>query len=125
MSDPHPTAVPAKAVLDADRVLMGEAGAPADPEAARGMYEAAVGQGLGEAAERLAVLAAIGVAQPSNWGLALDRLAQALKDNPNTRVMIEGHTDSVGGDDYKLNPLNVYSELPRSRVFLGQVRLNF
>jgi outer membrane protein OmpA-like peptidoglycan-associated protein len=30
----------------------------------------------------------------------LDRLAQALKDNPNTRVMIEGHTDSVGGEDY-------------------------
>jgi outer membrane protein OmpA-like peptidoglycan-associated protein len=30
----------------------------------------------------------------------LDRLAQALKDNPNTRVMIEGHTDSVGGDEY-------------------------
>jgi outer membrane protein OmpA-like peptidoglycan-associated protein len=30
----------------------------------------------------------------------LDRLAQALKDNGNTRVMIEGHTDSVGGDDY-------------------------
>jgi outer membrane protein OmpA-like peptidoglycan-associated protein len=27
-------------------------------------------------------------------------LAQALKDNPNTRVIIEGHTDSVGGDDY-------------------------
>jgi outer membrane protein OmpA-like peptidoglycan-associated protein len=23
-----------------------------------------------------------------------------LKDNGNTRVMIEGHTDSVGGDDY-------------------------
>lgn len=32
----------------------------------------------------------------------LDRLAQALKDNPNTRVMIEGHTDSVGGDDYNM-----------------------
>jgi outer membrane protein OmpA-like peptidoglycan-associated protein len=30
----------------------------------------------------------------------LDRLAQALKDNRNTRVLIEGHTDSVGGDDY-------------------------
>ena len=30
----------------------------------------------------------------------LDRLAQALKDNSNTRVLIEGHTDSVGGDDY-------------------------
>lgn len=33
-------------------------------------------------------------------GRDLDRLAQALKDNPNMRVMIEGHTDSVGGDDY-------------------------
>ncbi len=30
----------------------------------------------------------------------LDRLASALKHNPNMRVMIEGHTDSVGGDDY-------------------------
>lgn len=32
----------------------------------------------------------------------LDRLAQALKDNPDTRVIIEGHTDSVGGDDYNM-----------------------
>jgi OmpA-OmpF porin, OOP family len=32
----------------------------------------------------------------------LDRLAQALKDNANTRVLIEGHTDSVGGDEYNL-----------------------
>ena len=32
----------------------------------------------------------------------LDRLAQALKDNSNTRVLIEGHTDSVGGDDYNM-----------------------
>ena len=32
----------------------------------------------------------------------LDRLAQALKDNANTRVLIEGHTDSVGGDDYNM-----------------------
>ena len=32
----------------------------------------------------------------------LDRLAQALKDNPNTRVIIEGHTDSVGGDEYNM-----------------------
>jgi outer membrane protein OmpA-like peptidoglycan-associated protein len=30
----------------------------------------------------------------------LDRLAQALKDNPNTRVKIEGFTDSVGSDSY-------------------------
>jgi outer membrane protein OmpA-like peptidoglycan-associated protein len=32
----------------------------------------------------------------------IDRLAQALKDNPNTKVQIEGHTDSVGGDDYNM-----------------------
>lgn len=30
----------------------------------------------------------------------MDRLAQALKDNANTRVIIEGHTDSVGGEEY-------------------------
>ena len=30
----------------------------------------------------------------------LDRLAQALKDNPNTRVKIEGYTDSVGSTAY-------------------------
>jgi outer membrane protein OmpA-like peptidoglycan-associated protein len=32
----------------------------------------------------------------------MDRLAQALKDNGNTRVIIEGHTDGVGGDDYNM-----------------------
>ena len=32
----------------------------------------------------------------------MDRLAQALKDNSNTRVIIEGHTDSVGSDDYNM-----------------------
>jgi outer membrane protein OmpA-like peptidoglycan-associated protein len=30
----------------------------------------------------------------------LDRLAQALKDNPNTKVKIEGFTDSVGSESY-------------------------
>jgi outer membrane protein OmpA-like peptidoglycan-associated protein len=30
----------------------------------------------------------------------IDRLAQALKDNPNTRVKIEGFTDSVGSESY-------------------------
>lgn len=30
----------------------------------------------------------------------LDRLAQALRANPNTRVKIEGYTDSVGSDSY-------------------------
>jgi outer membrane protein OmpA-like peptidoglycan-associated protein len=33
---------------------------------------------------------------------ALDRLAQFLKDSPNSAVLIEGHTDSVGTDDYNL-----------------------
>jgi Tfp pilus assembly protein PilF len=32
---------------------------------------------------------------------------------------------NVGGDDYHLNPLNIYSELPHSRVFMGRVRLSF
>jgi len=31
---------------------------------------------------------------------ALDRLAQYLKDNPNVRVLIEGHTDSRGSSAY-------------------------
>jgi outer membrane protein OmpA-like peptidoglycan-associated protein len=33
---------------------------------------------------------------------ALDRLAQFLKDSPNSALLIEGHTDSVGTDDYNL-----------------------
>jgi outer membrane receptor protein involved in Fe transport/Tfp pilus assembly protein PilF len=32
---------------------------------------------------------------------------------------------NVGGGDYSLNPLNVYSELPRSRVWTVRVRFNF
>jgi outer membrane protein OmpA-like peptidoglycan-associated protein len=32
--------------------------------------------------------------------LTLDRLASYMRANPNTRVMIEGHTDSVGSDAY-------------------------
>jgi outer membrane protein OmpA-like peptidoglycan-associated protein len=33
---------------------------------------------------------------------ALDRLATFLKDSTGTHVLIEGHTDSVGSDDYNL-----------------------
>jgi outer membrane protein OmpA-like peptidoglycan-associated protein len=32
--------------------------------------------------------------------LTLDRLAAYMRSNPNTRVLIEGHTDSVGSDSY-------------------------
>lgn len=32
----------------------------------------------------------------------LDRLAQFLKDSPDRSVTIEGHTDSVGSDDYNM-----------------------
>jgi outer membrane protein OmpA-like peptidoglycan-associated protein len=32
--------------------------------------------------------------------LTLDRLASYMRANPNTRVLIEGHTDSVGSDSY-------------------------
>lgn len=32
---------------------------------------------------------------------------------------------NLTGRDYSLNPLNVYSELPRSRVFIAQVNLEF
>lgn len=30
----------------------------------------------------------------------IDRLAQALKEDPNRKVLIEGHTDSVGSDEF-------------------------
>jgi Flp pilus assembly protein TadD len=32
---------------------------------------------------------------------------------------------NVGGRNYSLNPLNVYAELPRSRVWMGRLRFNF
>ncbi len=32
---------------------------------------------------------------------------------------------NVGGRDYSLNPLNVYNELPRSRVYMGRLLFNF
>ena len=32
----------------------------------------------------------------------LDEAAQTLRDNPNVRVQIEGHTDSIGSEEYNL-----------------------
>jgi outer membrane protein OmpA-like peptidoglycan-associated protein len=34
--------------------------------------------------------------------LALNRLATFLSSNPQTKVLVEGHTDSRGGDDYNI-----------------------
>jgi len=33
-------------------------------------------------------------------GLSLDRLATFMKSRPQTKIVIEGHTDSVGSDAY-------------------------
>lgn len=33
-------------------------------------------------------------------GLALDRLANYMRQNPQTKILIEGHTDSVGSEEY-------------------------
>jgi hypothetical protein len=32
---------------------------------------------------------------------------------------------NIGDRDYKLNPLNLYSELPRERTFVAEVKFNF
>jgi prolyl 4-hydroxylase len=62
-----------------DRVLVGANGAGAAPEEATRLYMEAVAAGSGAAAAKLAVLAAVGVARPSNWSEALDRLADAAE----------------------------------------------
>ncbi len=36
----------------------------------------------------------------SEFAPVLDEAAQILKDNPNVRVTVEGHTDSIGSDEY-------------------------
>ncbi len=64
------------AVAAADRVLMGD-DTQASPESARILYEAAAAAGSGLALERLAVLAAVGVARKADFGEALDLLARA------------------------------------------------
>lgn len=63
----------------ADRVLVGGQGELADPLGATSLYKAALEQGSGGAAARLAVLAAVGVARPADWTEALDRLAEGAE----------------------------------------------
>ncbi len=64
------------ALAVADGVLLGKEG-DADPQAAYALYAAAADTGSGAAAERMAVMAAMGVAQGADFGKALDLLARA------------------------------------------------
>lgn len=64
-------------VSAASDVLVGGQGLPSDPAKGIGMLLEAMGQGSGAAAERLAVLAALGVARPSDWIEAINLLVRA------------------------------------------------
>jgi len=66
-------------VVSACDILIGGAGRPGDPAKAIQMLLAAMGAGSGAAAERLAVLAAIGVARPSDWVEAINLLVRAAE----------------------------------------------
>lgn len=67
----------AELTLQAHRLLVGDRGRAPEPEAALKLYEQAAAKGSGQAANRLAVLSAIGVAKEANWKQALDWLATA------------------------------------------------
>ena len=61
----------------ANRVLIGGQDKPAHPAGAIGMLFAAVDSGSGAAAERLAVLLAVGVGQKADWAGAMNWLIKA------------------------------------------------
>lgn len=66
-------------IAAASGVLLGEAGRASDPVGATRMFRALAQQGVGAAAERLAVLAAAGVARPSDWAEAMNWLVRAAE----------------------------------------------
>ncbi|HEV7689928.1 MAG TPA: 2OG-Fe(II) oxygenase [Hyphomonadaceae bacterium] len=66
-------------VLAANRRLIGADGRLPDPAEASGLYHQAALKGSGRAANRLAVVAAMGVGRPADWREALDWLAEAAK----------------------------------------------
>jgi hypothetical protein len=71
-----------------------------EPEAAAKLYAEAAEAGSGAAAERLAVLAAIGVARSADWKEALDHLARSaeLGHRPAQRQLaILGNREDLGG----------------------------
>ncbi len=72
-------AAPDTKVSAATAVLVGGEGRPSDPVRAIPMLLSAMAGGSGAAAERLAVLAAMGVARPSNWVEAINLLVKAAE----------------------------------------------
>jgi prolyl 4-hydroxylase len=66
-------------VIAANDVLVGGQGRPSDPAKGIGLLLEAMSQGSGAAAERLAVLAALGVARPSDWIEAINLLVRAAE----------------------------------------------
>jgi prolyl 4-hydroxylase len=66
-------------VIAASDVVVGGPGLPSDPAKGIGMLLEAMGQGSGAAAERLAVLAAIGVSRPPDWIEAVNLLVRAAE----------------------------------------------
>ena len=77
--DDFVSVAPDTKVSAASAVLIGGAGRPGDPARAIQMLMAAMGEGSGAAAERLAVLAALGVARPSDWVEAINLLVMAAE----------------------------------------------
>jgi prolyl 4-hydroxylase len=77
--DDFVSVAPDTKVSAASAVLIGGAGRPGDPVRAIQMLMAAMADGSGAAAERLAVLAAIGVARPSDWVEAVNLLVMAAE----------------------------------------------
>lgn len=73
------SAPPDPKVAAASDVLIGGAGRPGDPARAIQMLMAAMAAGSGAAADRLAVLAAIGVARSSDWVEAINLLVMAAE----------------------------------------------
>lgn len=90
-------------VFAASNTLVGGPGRPGDPAKAIGMLLAAMGQGSGAAAERLAVLAALGVARPADWIEAINLLVRAaeLGHRPahGQLAALAGVTAHSGADD--------------------------
>ncbi|MDB6033150.1 MAG: hypothetical protein JWM16_3488 [Verrucomicrobiales bacterium] len=44
---------------------------------------------------------------------------------PRQRAELTVGVMNLGGNDYRLNPLSLYEELPRSRVFFARARVRF